>query len=687
VPALAALAAVVLRLDALRAPFFADDWLFLDQARGRSLFSTLASRDPIGNFFRPLGRQAWYWTLGRVSGESPIAFHAANLLLLAACVVLLWVIARRAAGDRAAAVAAAVLALSQAADVPVHWAAGCQDLLATTLALGAIALAQAGRLPLAALLLLLAPLAKEPGAMAVVPALMLARRDGESWSGTLRRAWLLPAAGLAWAAIATAMLFRQYGPANDFVRLSGGPVAALAGLARTALGLEWRTGGLPWMPPAWPTAPALFALALVLAGTLLASSRGAAAPGPRHAAAPIASGAAAPARPPRGASRGALWAGLAWAVAAALPIAPVARIWSSYFYLFAIGGIAFAAGAMVARSPRALAAALVALLGFAAQQARDLREFATAPSAWSGQSHVNRWYLDRGMDVVTRCVADLRLQHPSMPPRSTLFFAGLPSFVGVQAGDGALVRGVYRDTTLRSYFITRLRRDAALRGPLWFLYWSPETRQLIDRTTEPRLMNNLAIGFLLDDHPAIAEEALALASERQVEDPATPYMRGLIAAERGDTVSARAQLSAAGYAWARRGGDGGALARLAAGDTAGARALAQAACRRAVLDPAAHLALSRVNLAVDSLRTEGVVEGFAARALAPRSAAAWRHWGELQLRYGRNREAVSAITRYFALDPGAEGRDSEAVALREEARRRMPGGVAMQRALAKSEQP
>ena len=70
-PTLAILAAVVLQAKSVAAPFFADDWLFLDLVRSRSLVSALMAHDPIGNFFRPLGRAVWFWLLAHASRESP----------------------------------------------------------------------------------------------------------------------------------------------------------------------------------------------------------------------------------------------------------------------------------------------------------------------------------------------------------------------------------------------------------------------------------------------------------------------------------------------------------------------------------------------------------------------------------------------------------------------------------------
>jgi len=79
-----------LQSGGLIAPFFADDFLFLDQARGRSLVETLEAPDPIGNYFRPVSRQIWFWALSAAAGESSPVFHAANLALFLLILVLLY---------------------------------------------------------------------------------------------------------------------------------------------------------------------------------------------------------------------------------------------------------------------------------------------------------------------------------------------------------------------------------------------------------------------------------------------------------------------------------------------------------------------------------------------------------------------------------------------------------------------
>src|SRR6266508_3720827 len=95
-------ASVVLHPGTLAAPFYGDDLSFLDQARDRSLWTILTAPDPLGNYFRPVSRQLLFWLVGRLSGESPLAFHLVSWTLWFAVLALLFVLVRRLAGVRAA---------------------------------------------------------------------------------------------------------------------------------------------------------------------------------------------------------------------------------------------------------------------------------------------------------------------------------------------------------------------------------------------------------------------------------------------------------------------------------------------------------------------------------------------------------------------------------------------------------
>src|SRR5262249_24784211 len=158
-----------------------------------------------------------------------------------------------------------------------------------------------------------------------------------------------------------------------------------------------------------------------------------------------------------------------------LPVAAVARVWSAYYFLFALGGVALALGSLAAlkRWGAATGIAVVLVTGLASPQARGLEEFATAPSAWSGQSHVNRFYLERGMRAIARGLRDLRRQVPKPAPRTTFIFAGLPSFSSLQVADGPLVRCVYRDSSLRGWYLSELTRERLARGPYRVFFYDP----------------------------------------------------------------------------------------------------------------------------------------------------------------------------------------------------------------------
>jgi hypothetical protein len=232
-------AALVVQFQALRTPFFADDYLFLDQAGRGSLITTLTGRDPIGNFYRPVGRQLWFWLVSRAGGGSAFVFHAANLALWLAVLALLFAVARRLVGPAAGLIAAALLALHYAADVPLRWASGCQDLLAVAGALGALWLHLAGRTWWAAAALLGALLSKEVVALTPLVAVVAARGRGESWRAAALRAWPLAAAVAAWLVIAWSVAHaRGGGPPGLGVTPAAG-VAALAHLIQVSAGIEW----------------------------------------------------------------------------------------------------------------------------------------------------------------------------------------------------------------------------------------------------------------------------------------------------------------------------------------------------------------------------------------------------------------------------------------------------------------
>src|SRR5262245_27185283 len=486
--------ALALQVDALRKPFFADDYFFLEQARGRSLPATLASPDPLGNFLRPVSRQAYFWFLGRVSHESPAVFHWVNLLLFLGGLVLVFLLARRLAGEATAFTAAVFLGFHYAADVPLRWASGSQDLLAIVLALATIYLHSVGKRWVAAVTLLLALLSKESVALTALVAIVAAHQSGQSWQRALRNGAALIAVTMVWA-IWWLLTLRQRPAAGQTLSFEPSTaLATIAHLAQVALGLEFRMGGSAL--DHWGVVG--FLAGGVGAAILWLVSQGESAPTTTQewtfkldVSSPL------------------VRVGLACTVAGTLPLIVVMPIWSAYYYLFALVGVALLVAALTAEMPTNTRAAVVGILVLLSGQARRLDEFAPVRGAWTWQSHVNRHYLDRALAANDRYLKQLRAARPSLPPRSTVFCADVPVSLGWQSGNGPLLRWAYRDSSLRSYFLNQFTRERAERGPVFF--FAVEGDSLREKTTDPMLLPSFAYSMLLADHPRAAIDALDLA--------------------------------------------------------------------------------------------------------------------------------------------------------------------------------
>jgi len=687
----ALVAAIVVHFGALRAPFFADDWLFLDQVRSHSLLAVLASPDPIGNFLRPLGRQVWFWTLANLSGESPFLFHAANLSLFLGALVLLARLTRRMAGPLAGIVAASYLALHYAADVPVMWASGSQELLAIVFALGALEAHALKRSLLAGALLFIGLLAKEVVALTPLVAVLLDTGEG-TWGTRARRAWPLGAALVAWLAIFVPFMLTRPTVGSGLALSPMGPLAVPILLVRVATGLEWPTGGVPAFPPRDPGEAGWISLLIVIVGLFTAvqvtrkkppvAARAAGKSGKpaKHTAAEHVEVPATRVPSPQG-----IRAGLVWAVAGALPVAAIAPVWSGYYFLFSLAGVALALGTAVARTraPLMWAVAAVAVLGWTSHQARALTEFATAPSVWSAQGHVNRFYLLRGMKVVGRAVDDLRSQAPKVEPRTTFFFAGIPAFAAVQVGDGPLVRGVYRDSSLRSYYLSAISRPYLARGPWKMFFYESSSGRLLDHTTSPGVLLSTALGMILSDNIQAATAALDAAHELGPPDRALDYVTGLVAFERGDTAAAAESFRRAGLNPVRGGLDvlRSVEAALARADTLAAAQLLQRATVVYAYEASLHAKYSDLLLSRPRTRPDGQLEAYAARVLDPTVGLSWRRWGYVLATQNRHNEALAALERYARLAPEAAAADARTREVVATLKRMLPGGDIAQRSL------
>lgn len=640
--------AVLLHLDALRLPFFADDYLFLEQVRGRSLIAAVTAPDGLGNFFRPVGRQLYFWLLTHLSGESAIAFHAANLALFLALIALLFLVARRLAGATAGAVAAGYVGLHYAPDVPLRWVSGSQDLLAVTLALAALALFLSGFTRWAAVPYLLALLSKEAVLLTPLVAVVAGRRPGESWRAALARAWPLGLAVAVWAALwlVTAPQRRGLGASLGLEPL--GVVAVVVHLVQVALGLEG-SGARdaiervvpPWLP--------LLPVVLAVYGVREAGRAG------RAAHAPLA-------------------IGIVWALAGTAPLVAVASVWSAYYYLFALCGVAVVLGALVARGPRWASVAIVVALAAGSQSGRGNPEFATGRGAWTWQSHTNRRYIDRATERIGRYLADMKRHRPTVPPRSTFFFAGVPAFLSWQAADGPLVRWAYRDTSLRSYYQADFTLERAHRGPAYFFFVANDS--LHEEALRAGDLRSLAVRTMLNERLDTARDLLILLTERETPAQDVLYFLAWLDWAHGDTLSARGRLERA--ALAVRPGPSPQVERavgfLAAGDTMAAVNLLAGAVTRHPFDPRVHAIMSDVLLRLEPNNVQARIEALAARVLAPQDGNGWLRWGLIQARDGRHTQSIRSLEHSLALGLGDSSRTDQVREIVRDLRRMVPGG-------------
>lgn len=665
-------ATALLHWRALSAPFFADDFLFIEQVRGQSLWQALLSPDPIGNFLRPVSRQLYFWLVSQLGGERPALFHGLNLAIFLALVAALFRLARKLAGLDVAVFAAAFLAFHYSADVPLMWASGSQDLLAGLAALSAIELHLNGHRAWAAVALGVGLLSKENIAAVPLIAVLADALSTGSWRWAARRAWPLFAVSGMWAVVWIATASSRPAAAAVMHADAASLPAALWHLAQVVGGLE--PGQANMTRGAWAT--------LAITSATAAIAVWFSSPGDRSG------GSEAPGLPSTQlATDRVLWLGTGWAALGAIPIAPVASIWSAYFYLFALCGAGIALGGLVLRWPSWIRAGAIVLLGVGSMHGRQLGEFATGNSAWSAHSHVNQFYLQRAMAKSARFIRELRAARPALPPMSTVFFADLPPSVGLQTADGPVLRWAYHDRSLRSYYLTEFSRDKAARGPLFF--FAVENDSLRDHTDDPAMLASAAYSMILADRPAAAQSVLELVLSRTPDDQVIRYWLAWAQWAAGDSVSAVRNLARVGVSPSI-----GPIPELEAAkspttqaDTMRAIGDLLRARNRVGLSPEAHARLAALCLPTVQYKQLGVIEAFAFTQLRPSEPDAWRKWASAQLAEQQYGAAARSLERYFELGGAQARQDLEAQRVLGAIRRVLPGGDVAQRALGITESP
>src|SRR5262249_29389786 len=153
---------------------------------------------------------------------------------------------------------------------------------------------------------------------------------------------------------------------------------------------------------------------------------------------------------------------------------------------------------------------------------------------------------------------------------------------------------------------------------------------------QPDQFYRMALGAILSDRPAAAREMLWAAEGRDSSAAVrTSYWMAWVDLDLGDRERALSDLRAAGVPARAGPAPQGttALAALARRDTVGAWRLAQQAVTLYALDADAHGLLADLGLALaaEKMVSGIVINAYAARVLAPGSAAAWRRWAFVQI--------------------------------------------------------
>lgn len=629
---------------ALSVPFFADDYLFLDQVRHVDLATALQRPDPLGNFYRPLSRQVYFWALSHVGGESPRVAHAINLLLIAAIVLVLYFLVAWRWGSVSGFVAALPLSLSYALDVPARWGSGTQDLFAIAFALAAAHLFLSGRRWWAAAAYLCALWSKEVVLLLPAILLCLSWRPDERLRDATRRLAPLAVAALVWLVVWSARMARHLSAGASrasWASAAEGVASALAHLPVVVFGLE-----------IGPHSPIDLASVAIAAGVLGLALLGLASVSHIAGSHPL---------PSRQALRLPMWRiGAVWILAGVLPIAWAASLWSAYYYCFALCGLGLL-GAAVARGrhPRWVVALLVCMAA-GSLWTRHALVYGIRTSPWTWTSHVSDAYIARSQGFVNGFDRSLRKALPSVPSHSTLFFGQVPGAIAWQTTDGPYVRWAYRDSTLRSYYLSELTDDRLNRGPVYLFIAEGDTLRNVSE--DGAILWGQAFRAALQGDLAASRGYLKYAVGHGQAQALSIYLLAWALEGSRDHDAARTALAMINMPPSEAPGDGSVGPEVPQPrDSSEALALAE---RRVARDPwsaAAHAALADLYIHDRASGQRAMIEAYAARVLAPSDAWNWRRWAYTQAAWGEAIGALHSIDRYRQLsrghpiaDPGAD---------------------------------
>lgn len=490
--------------DAIRTPFLNDDYLFLEDVRSRSLAESLVHLGALGNYYRPLSRQIYFAVLGSWAGGSPLVFHLFNFAVFLGALMLVADLLRAMLPQRGVLAGTLFFALLPFQRVNLIWISCSQDLLALLGALAAFALWRRGRTVLALVAFAVGVTSKET-ALALPAALVawswLVERNPITHA--IRRAAPFAVLAVAWLSIALFMRGRHAVAAP----LDWNPaalVAACVHLGQSLLGLDHPPGFFGALAANGPALlPLLFLVALAVwyAPDFVRRPRSAAEPAPADSGLEQSAGGARSIPTPRVVAFAAVWL-----VAFTVPVWPVVYAWSSYYYTLAAVGGAVVLGLAFSRGDAWTWLALSAGLLWWHAGTTNTQAFAVRNERWTWTSHLTTFYLQRAAALTDSMSVQMRRIVPQPEPGSRFFFATLQPWAGFQMGNGALIRTLYRDSTLASYFYSQFSESTAANRTCHILWWDGrEFAPLYAGVRDPWFQ--VGSDLLLLDKPAGARHA------------------------------------------------------------------------------------------------------------------------------------------------------------------------------------
>lgn len=446
--------------QALRAPFFSDDYIFFDKLAEAPFRVVWQARDLAYQWYRPWSRELHYWVFFRLFHLNPLPYHLAAFVLWLAALTCYWTLANRIAGRVVATIACAGVAALAAWSVLLEWSPGVQDLWMLVFAFASLLAFAWRRNGWATAALVLALLSKETAAS--VPAIALGYAmlvDRDRPRAALARIVPLAAVVGLWALVHPALGGRWWwaGSLTPLRPVAASPIAAgirsLLAIVNLDLSPQPMSG---WGRAMLTSLPG----AIVLAGAVAFVAF-------RHRSAGVKAGTSPPSRAAEISAEavdlresrpdgGVIAFGILWAVAGLLPLFAPSVLWQSYYTLFGAFGAWLALAVVMARAPAVAAAAVFVMAMFSGVRS-------DTPSHDWGNAQLQRF----GKSFMAQTESYLRWRFPTMPRHTRLYFTAVPRGVVFVTGpnDAPALRVWFSDPTVMGSFWSDYRRRTA-RDPM-----------------------------------------------------------------------------------------------------------------------------------------------------------------------------------------------------------------------------